>query len=63
MKSLDQCFYALRQFSSECPALLVDKTRGAIAKKLAWTTTVDQDKNGWLWWWEDLKFDRTKEAR
>lgn len=63
MKSLDKCVYALREFSSECPALLKDKTRGAVAKKLAWTTTVDQDKNCWLWWWNELKFDRTKGAQ
>lgn len=62
MASLDQCVYALRQFSCECPALLKDKTRGAVAKKLAWTATVDQDKNGWLWWWNELKFDRSKGA-
>ena len=62
MKSHDQCVFALKQFAGECPALLSEKTRGAIAKKLAWTKNVDQDKNGWLWWWEDLKFDRSKGA-
>jgi len=62
MASLDQCVFALKQFADECAALNNEHTRGAIAKKLAWKTTVDQDKNGWLWWWEDLKFDRSKGA-
>lgn len=63
MRSLDHCVYALKQFSKECESLLSDKTRGTVAKKLTWTTTVDSDKNGWLWWWDDLKFDRTKEVK
>lgn len=58
MKSLDKCVYALRDFATECPALAVEATRGFVAKKLAWTKTVDQDKNGWLWFWEELKHER-----
>lgn len=53
MASLDQAVFALKQFASECPALAVEATRGFVAKKLAWTKTVDQDKNGWLWFWHE----------
>lgn len=60
MASLDQAVFALKQFSSECPALSVESTRGFVAKKLAWAKTVDQDKNGWLWFWEDLKHEQRK---
>ncbi len=60
MASLDQAVFALKQFSSECPALAVEATRGFVAKKLAWAKTVDQDKNGWLWFWEDLKDEQRK---
>ena len=62
MKSMDNVLFALKQFSSECPALAVEATRAFVAKKLAWTKTVDQDKNGWLWLWEELKAERWKEA-
>ena len=55
MASLEQAVFALKQFSSDCPALAVEATRGFVAKKLAWTKTVDQDKNGWLWFWHELK--------
>lgn len=63
LQSIDKCAFALRQFAHHCPALRVDSRVGSVAKKLAWKSTVDSDKNGWLWWWEELKFERTtKEA-
>lgn len=58
MLSLDQADFALMQFCSECPSLASQSTRGFVAKKLAWTKTVDQDKNGWLWFWEELKHEQ-----
>lgn len=58
MASLDQAVFALKQFANDCPALAVEATRGFVAKKLAWTKTVDQDKNGWLLFWQELKHER-----
>lgn len=63
MRSIDHAVFALKQFSSDCPALAVESTRAFIAKKLAWTKTVDQDKNGWLWMWEECKAERLKVAQ
>lgn len=62
MASLDKAVFALKQFSTDCPALSVEANRAFVAKKLAWTKTVDQDKNGWLWLWEELKAERWKGA-
>jgi hypothetical protein len=62
MASLDKAVFALKQFANDCPALSVEANRAFVAKKLAWTKTVDQDKNGWLWLWEELKADVWKGA-
>lgn len=62
MKSIDRVTFALQLFANECDSLQGAALRGTLGKMLAWESTVISDRNKWLWWWEESKYQRQKEA-